>query len=361
MSNSTESQITQNKRLLLLLALVGAALFGSNECCALDISPSFSNTWNSNTWNSNNWSLSDWKTKSISTPFVNSSFKLNDTPVLFASDQEPYLPYQRQKLEPIFETPQLLDIDNQPCLDCDETETLFDEPMEVFSLRHGTHRFFSLLWEDTRDTVTLKNGLLLGVALGGSLAIRSNLDDNVRRYTARSPNRWGDASVGIGKFGEAQFQIPALLLLYSYSKYQKNDHLHDVSVSLLSAYTMTALSTVAIKAIANTERPSDRWSNGQYGFPSFHTSTNFAMAAVIEEYYGLRAGIPAYALAGLVGWSRIDERDHDLSDVVFGAALGYVIGKSIAGKHRLGNSDLQISPYYHPISGTSGIQFEFSF
>ncbi|VAX38510.1 hypothetical protein MNBD_PLANCTO02-2453 [hydrothermal vent metagenome] len=357
MSNSTEPQITQSKRLLLLLALMGAALFGSNTCCASDISPSFLNTWNSNTW-----SLSDWKTKSISTPLVNSIFQLNDTPVLFASDQEPYLPFQRQRLEPTFENPQLFDIDIQPCLDCNETEILFDdEPAGIFSLRHDTHRFFSMLWEDARDTVTLKNSLFLGVALGGSLAIRSNLDDSVRRYTARSPNRWGDTSVGFGKLGEPQFQIPALLLLYGYSKYQKNDHLHDVSVSLISAYTITALSTVAIKAIANTERPSDTWNNGQYGFPSFHTSTNFAMAAVIEEYYGLRAGIPAYALAGLVGWSRIDERDHDLSDVVFGAALGYVIGKSIAGKHRLGNSDLQISPYYHPINGTSGIQFEFSF
>ena len=74
---------------------------------------------------------------------------------------------------------------------------------------------------------------------------------------------------------------------------------------------------------------------------------------MLDEYYGLQAGLPAYALAGLIGWSRLDERDHDLSDVVFGAALGFVIGKSVARDHLYGDSRVRLLPYVHPTDGTT--------
>ncbi len=332
---------------MLWLVLVGTALLSSQECSASGIVPQL---------------MSNGRTESV----TNSNFKLSDINVLFESHQQPYQTlisttgYSSNQAQDEYQ-PQLHQIDNQPSASYDEINFLFDQPDNLFSLRKVTHQFLPMLWEDARDTVTLQNAALLGVALGGALAIRSNLDDDVRRYTARSPNRWGNATTSLGILGGAEVQIPALLLLYSYSKYQKKDHLHEMSVSLISAYTITGLSTIAIKGIANTERPSDNWNDGQFGFPSFHASNSFAMAAVIDEYYGPRAGIPAYALAGLIGWSRIDERAHDLSDVVFGAALGYVIGKSIAGKHRFGNSNVQIMPYFHPTDGTSGILFELPF
>ncbi len=84
----------------------------------------------------------------------------------------------------------------------------------------------------------------------------------------------------------------------------------------------------------------------------------FAMSAVLDEYEGHWLGVPMYILSGLVGWSRIDTRDHDLSDVVFGSIMGYVIGKSVAGKALYNDSRVHIFPYRHPTDGSPGILIE---
>ena len=67
------------------------------------------------------------------------------------------------------------------------------------------------------------------------------------------------------------------------------------------------------------------------------------------------------ALAGMIGWSRIDGQDHDLSDVVFGAALGWVIGKSVAKNNLCRDTRVKILPYLHPTEATSGVMFDVPF
>jgi hypothetical protein len=219
-------------------------------------------------------------------------------------------------------------------------------------------RIFSRLRHDARGVVNRDNAIILGAVLGGAIALRQDINNEIRDNTSRHPERWGQFSNSLGELGEVQVQIPALLSLYGYSLYRQDEELHDLSGSLISTFTIAGLATISIKGIANTDRPSDRWNGGQFGFPSYHTSSSFAMAAVLDEYYGHRAGLPAYTVAGLIGWSRIDERDHDLSDVVFGAALGYVIGKSVAKNHLCKDSRVRIFPYTHPTDGSSGVMLD---
>ncbi|MFN0054985.1 MAG: hypothetical protein ACKV0T_22670, partial [Planctomycetales bacterium] len=78
---------------------------------------------------------------------------------------------------------------------------------------------------------------------------------------------------------------------------------------------------------------------------------------VLDDYYGWPIGVPAYVLAGLVGWSRIDQREHDLSDVVFGSLLGFVIGKSVAGRHLEEYSGFRCAPYYDSATNSVGAMF----
>jgi hypothetical protein len=215
-----------------------------------------------------------------------------------------------------------------------------------------------MFWNDTKALFTWQNALVLGVAGGASVAIRDNLNTPVRNYTAEHPKRWGGGDDVLRQFGEFQYQVPVLAGVYGLSLWTENDHCHEFSKAVLSAYGLNAAATVILKEALNTQRPTAEVQNGHYGFPSYHTSSTFTIAAVLDEYYGWRVGLPAYTLAGLVGWSRIDQREHDLADVLFGAVLGVVIGKTVAGAHIERALDMQVSPYYDPQNNVTGVSFE---
>jgi membrane-associated phospholipid phosphatase len=241
----------------------------------------------------------------------------------------------------------------------------WDDPLgfchRPLCFRDDFEQFGGMLWRDARNIVNWNNAVLLGVATGGVIAIRQDLDDRVREYTARHPRRWGGFSNTLTTLGDPEVTIPVLLGTYGYSLWKQDEELHRLSGTLISAYTLTTASTLLIKAAVNTDRPSNQSARGRYGFPSYHTSSTFALAAVVDEYYGPGVGLPAYTVAGLIGWSRIDTRNHDLSDVVFGAALGFVIGKSVAGTHLRNDGRVRILPYAHPTDGTPGVMFESRF
>ena len=74
-----------------------------------------------------------------------------------------------------------------------------------------------------------------------------------------------------------------------------------------------------LKYLVDKERP-DRSNNKS--FPSLHTGNSFAGATFIQRRYGWEWGIPAYAVATYVGWSRIYGKKHDWVDVTAGAVLG---------------------------------------
>ena len=218
------------------------------------------------------------------------------------------------------------------------------------------------LWADVKGIVNWNNGLFLAVAAGATVAMReTDADHEVREWAAKHPDRWGEGSKILNHVGDVRYQLPVLFGVYGYSVWTQDDELHDVTGTVLRAYAITSASATALKFITNTDRPSKHWNNGHYGFPSHHTATSFAIAAVLDEYYGTGVGIPAYVLASAIGFSRIDQQDHDLSDVFFGGAMGFVIGKAVAGRHLCGNSKLKFVPYTHPTDGTPGIGCETQF
>lgn len=230
-----------------------------------------------------------------------------------------------------------------------------------FRFSDDLRRFGPTVWEDAKGLANPENALILGFSLAAAIGIRQDLDDQVRESTEANPLRWGEASRALGALGEAQYQVPILFAVWGHSVHTHDPYAHSFSEALISAYTISGLSTLAIKGVTNTDRPDSDWNNGQWGFPSFHAASTFTMAAVLEEYYGWELGIPAYTLAGLISWSRIDERDHDLSDVVFGAAMGWLIGKSVAGQHLRDDGRVRLMPWVHPFDGAAGVRVDASF
>lgn len=226
--------------------------------------------------------------------------------------------------------------------------------------REELRTFLPRLKDDAAVLLEPHNLVLGGALLAASIGIRQGLDSDVRSKTAEHPRRWGDGSRALGHFGEVQYQLPVIAGVWATGLWTGDAQLQDFNRSLINAYALTGLSTLAIKGITNTDRPDPDWNNGRFGFPSFHVASTFAIAATVEEYYGWKAGLPAYTMAGLIGFSRIDERDHDLSDVVFGAGLGWIIGHAVAGKHLHGDGRVRLVPFIHPdASAALGVEVEF--
>lgn len=61
-------------------------------------------------------------------------------------------------------------------------------------------------------------------------------------------------------------------------------------------------------------------------FPSGHSALSFASATTLYRRYGWQAGLPAYAVATVVGVGRERSNEHHWYDVVAGAALGTASG-----------------------------------
>lgn len=220
-----------------------------------------------------------------------------------------------------------------------------------------------MIWDDGVGVYSDWHNLAwIGAFAGGAVAIReSGWDQQVRDFTAKHPDRWGSANDPFNFIGEGYFHVPLIAAFYVYERFDDDPWRRDYSAALASALAITGLSTSAIKLAANTERPTDTRSSGHYGFPSYHTAACFSLAAVTDEYCGPGWGAVAYVTAGMVGWSRIDVREHDLSDIVFGAALGYVVGRSVAGRHRRGDSRAYLLPFRHPVDGSPGLAAHWRF
>ena len=99
-----------------------------------------------------------------------------------------------------------------------------------------------------------------------------------------------------------------------------------MTYDMLDASIVNGVYTEVLKLAVKRERP-----NGEdnKSFPSGHASNAFTLATVVQRHYGWKIGAPAYALAGLVGVSRLQQNKHYLSDVVMGGALGYIVGRTV--------------------------------
>jgi hypothetical protein len=131
----------------------------------------------------------------------------------------------------------------------------------------------------------------------------------------------------------------------------------NVAIALLRA----EISSELLKRAIDARRPN----GGPHAFPSGHATTAFMGAESIRQQRGWRWGIPAFALASWVGYTRVDARAHHWRDVIAGAAIG------IAANHDFGSFDtsigrLSIAPTLLSdaegrIHGVPGLWLEFRF
>lgn len=210
-------------------------------------------------------------------------------------------------------------------------------------------------WMAFRDAYwNVDNAMILAGTLGASIAIReSGVDNAVRRRTA-GEFKMGDMDETVQILGNPSTHFAAAGLIWVASGASQDLKSHEFSRALGEALIVNGVTTMALKVGTNTRAPD----GDNRAWPSGHTSSAFTTAAVINEMYGPEAGLPSLALAGLVGYQRIDSRVHDLSDVVFGAVLGYIVGSSVAREQKGEHPEIwgmKVLPFTDPQTGATGL------
>lgn len=174
----------------------------------------------------------------------------------------------------------------------------------------------------------------MGAAIGG--AVHPADARVVRSLSSSSPAETAlDAGATLGG-GGVQFGIAGAVYLSGMATHHQGAA--ALGSALLQAQTVEGLTAQALKHAVGRSRPD----GGRYSFPSGHTSSAFATADILLQRFGWRAGAAAYAAAAYVAASRLSERQHYPSDVVFGAALGIASARTV--QHARRTTSLQVSP-----------------
>ncbi len=215
-------------------------------------------------------------------------------------------------------------------------------PDSIISREYG-----SLLLDDTRDILTSplrwdRHDWLVAGGLTGLVAVSAVFDGGIKRESQETitPQRHAFTK-NAQRFGaEGSWLVLGAFQAYGYfaeDTKAKAVAMDGVSASIIAAGIITPL----VKFTVGRVRPnaSDHTFDfkpfsGSYSFPSGHVTQAFAVASVISAHYdkwwvqGL-----SYGLAGVVGYSRIEQNSHYASDVVAGAIIGTVVGRTIVKRH----------------------------
>jgi membrane-associated phospholipid phosphatase len=139
------------------------------------------------------------------------------------------------------------------------------------------------------------------------------------------------SNVGLG------LEIGSGTLTYGIGCGKHRSYLRDTGFRALAAMGAAGAADLALKLAFDRQYPTTPGSTGRFwgggrSFPSGHSATSFAFAALVAHRYPHNKWIKwsAYALATGVALSRYPAKKHYPSDILIGATLGYVTGTYLA-------------------------------
>lgn len=91
----------------------------------------------------------------------------------------------------------------------------------------------------------------------------------------------------------------------------------------LDSLGTSTLACIALKKVTRVQRPD---SDSRDSFPSCHATAAFAVATV-QSHYNPDSALLWYSGASLISYSRLNLNRHRISEVLAGAALGYLTAK----------------------------------
>ncbi len=175
------------------------------------------------------------------------------------------------------------------------------------------------------------------VPLGGLTAALFVTDSDYSRHLSNDPNTllryrhisdYGTYSMAGGAGG-----------LYFLGLLTHNEHQRESGFLSGEAAVDSLIAVEALKFATGRQRPMQDNGNGQFwkggsSFPSEHSAAVWSIAGIMaHEYPSPLMKFLSYGMASVVSVSRINAKQHFPSDVLVGAAIGYLISEYVYRKH----------------------------
>lgn len=226
---------------------------------------------------------------------------------------------------------QFTEVSSSPCRGVPSTRQLFT----------GTLRDFRYL--SSRESLGIM--ALGGIGTAGAHVVDGELDTVfAEKRSLRNAFRAGAV------VGGTPLELGAAFAAYGIGRALNKPCAASLGADLVQAQLMAEALAIAGKQATRRARPE----GSGFSFPSGHATVTFASATVLQQHFGWKVGIPAYAVASYVAASRVQMKRHYLSDVTFGAALGIIAGRTVTvGRRR----QLLLSPIVAPSSTGAGVGF----
>jgi membrane-associated phospholipid phosphatase len=185
-----------------------------------------------------------------------------------------------------------------------------------------------------------------GAIVLGGLSGLMLLDQPAQRFAQKNRTESGnDIAHSIRYLGQPEIYGPVTLGLLGAGMVSGNDELTRSGGRLAVTLALGGVASNAAKLALGRPRPYESSDadgyvpfSGQEAMPSGHTTMAFAFAtALSDDIRRPWATVGLYTLAVGVGWSRINDNHHWLSDVAAGAVLGITSAKLVNGRWQIFN------------------------
>ncbi len=126
--------------------------------------------------------------------------------------------------------------------------------------------------------------------------------------------------------GSFAFQAAAGFAGYGVGKAFKNEKMAMVGRDIVRAQILSQVLVQGVKVTIHRQRPDG---SNNMSFPSGHSASAFATAAVIHRHYGWKAAVPSYAFGSYVALARMAWNRHHATDVVMGMGFGLASARTV--------------------------------
>jgi membrane-associated phospholipid phosphatase len=185
-----------------------------------------------------------------------------------------------------------------------------------------------------------------GAVLLGGLSALMILDHPARSYFQNNRSTDGDNLAGaLRHFGQPEVYGTVTLGLLGAGLISGDHDLSRAGGRLAATLALAGAASTGFKWVAGRPRPNAsldadgyRPFSGQDAMPSGHTTVAFALAtSLADDLHRPWATVGLYTIAAGVGWSRLNDNKHWLTDVGMGAVVGVMSAKLVNGRWRIFN------------------------